>query len=159
MFLSINCPEDEGLHIKSEKFGTKEGWKPHHCTRPSHRLQAVSRRIDLLHLVYSSIAAAAVKRYDYVIVTSKCVPEVLPTSKVLEPLLRDVYTSAYGQPTYILFQNGFDIERELYKRLRTVTERPSVISAALHIFTNQNGAVVNHNAYVRDLSVHSCPRD
>ncbi|KIY70722.1 6-phosphogluconate dehydrogenase C-terminal domain-like protein [Cylindrobasidium torrendii FP15055 ss-10] len=119
--------KNQGLHIKSEKFGTKEGWRPHH--------------------LYSSIGAAAVKRYDYVIVTSKCVPEVLPTSKILEPLLCDVYTSAYGQPTYVLFQNGFDIERELYERLRTVTERPSVISAALHIFTNQAGAVVNHNAY------------
>ncbi|KAL1731055.1 hypothetical protein EV714DRAFT_272163 [Schizophyllum commune] len=130
--------KNEGVHFKSEKFGEIKGWKPHR--------------------VVKSVEAAADRAYSHVFIAAKCVPEVLPNSKLVAPLLSDDYIdayysqpSAYPQPVYVLLQNGWNFERELYERLRALGKgEPKIVSAALYIWTNMQGAnVVRHSALER----------
>ena len=85
-------------------------------------------------------------------------PEVLPNSKLIAPLLSDAYINAHysqpayaeAQPIYVLLQNGWNFERELYERLGALGRgEPRIVSAALYIWTNMQGAnVVRHSALV-----------
>ncbi|KAL1680070.1 hypothetical protein EV122DRAFT_208671 [Schizophyllum commune] len=130
--------KNEGVHFKSEKFGHITGWKPHR--------------------VVPSVEAAADRAYSHVFIAAKCVPEVLPNSKLVAPLLSDDYInhyysqpSAYPQPVYVLLQNGWNFERELYEWLKALGRgEPRIVSAALYIWTNMQGAnVVRHSALER----------
>ncbi|KAI5893527.1 6-phosphogluconate dehydrogenase C-terminal domain-like protein [Schizophyllum commune H4-8] len=123
--------KNEGVHFKSEKFGHINGWKPHR--------------------VVNSVEAAADRAYSHVFIAAKCVPEVLPNSKLVAPLLADDYTSRFAQPIYVLLQNGWNFERELYDRLKGLGRgEPRIVSAALYIWTNMQGAnVVRHSALER----------
>ncbi|KAL1761111.1 hypothetical protein FB107DRAFT_286404 [Schizophyllum commune] len=123
--------KNEGVHFKSEKFGHIKGWKPHR--------------------VVNSVEAAADRAYSHVFIAAKCVPEVLPNSKLVAPLLSDDYINTYPQPVYVLLQNGWNFERELYESLKALGKgEPKIVSAALYIWTNMQGAnVVRHSALER----------
>ena len=85
-------------------------------------------------------------------------PEVLPNSKLIAPLLSDDYINAHysqsayaqAQPVYVLLQNGWNFERELYESLKALGKgEPRIVSAALYIWTNMQGAnVVRHSVLV-----------
>lgn len=85
--------------------------------------------------------------YDYVIVTTKAIPEMKRTPEILEPLLSKRYK--YPQPTYVLLQNGLNVEKDLHAELLKRSEQPLIISCALYIMTNivANGEVI-HGAFV-----------
>ncbi|KAL1659519.1 hypothetical protein GGF50DRAFT_130971 [Schizophyllum commune] len=123
--------KNEGVHYESEKFGHIKGWKPHR--------------------VINSVEAAADRAYSHVFIAAKCVPEVLPNSKLVAPLLSDDYINTYPQPVYVLLQNGWNFERELYESLKALGRgEPKIVSAALYIWTNMQGAnVVRHSALER----------
>ncbi|KAL1680071.1 hypothetical protein EV122DRAFT_208810 [Schizophyllum commune] len=123
--------KNEGLRFKSEKFGHIPGWRPHR--------------------LLNSMEAAADRAYSYVFIASKCVPEVVPNSKLVAPLLAEAYTSRFPQPTYVLLQNGWNFERELYERLKALGQgEPRLASAALYIMTNLIGEnVIEHSALER----------
>ncbi|KAL1743738.1 ketopantoate reductase PanE/ApbA-domain-containing protein [Schizophyllum fasciatum] len=112
--------KNEGVRFKSEKYGEIESWKPHR--------------------VVDSVAAAADRAYAYVFIASKCVPEVLPNSELVAPLLSDAYASRHPQPVFVLLQNGWNVERELYERLAALKRgAPRIVSAALHMWANMRG--------------------
>ncbi|KAK1228492.1 hypothetical protein PQX77_008471 [Marasmius sp. AFHP31] len=98
--------QKSGMNFRSDKFGDHvKGWKP-----------------DRL---FPSVADAADQKYDYVFVATKVVPEVITTEKMLAPLLTKSYVEEWGQPIYVLLQNGMGVERGLYGAIRAVEEEVS----------------------------------
>lgn len=87
--------------------------------------------------VCSTVASAADQAYDYVVVTTKAVPELRLTPEILSPLLSPEYTNKFAQPTYLLLQNGLNAEKDLYTAIRKLNQgKPSIVGAALYVGTN-----------------------
>ncbi|TFK31810.1 ketopantoate reductase PanE/ApbA-domain-containing protein [Crucibulum laeve] len=120
-----------GLQFRSGKYGTINGWKP-----------------DRL---FKSVADAADRQYSYVVLTTKAIPEVATTPTILAPLLSPPYSDRYNQPTYILLQNGLNVERDLYNTLKNLKKGPpSIVSTSLYIGTNLvQPNVVEHSNFDR----------
>jgi len=110
--------------------------------------------------VCKSVAEAADKQYSYVVVATKAVPDLIQTSKILEPLLSQDYVACFSQPTYVLLQNCLNVEVDLYNSLRVLGRGgPSIICTAVWILTNLLAPnVVEHNDYV-SLSLEFCVSD
>ncbi|KAG1752111.1 ketopantoate reductase PanE/ApbA-domain-containing protein [Suillus lakei] len=121
----------KGIHIRSKKYGSHESWKPYRLV--------------------SSVAEAADRPYSYVVLTTKAVPEVIKTPRVLEPLLSRPYSERYPQPTYVLLQNGLGVERDLYHSIKALNQDdPKIISTVVWIATNLvEKNVVDHNHFDR----------
>ncbi|KAG2159416.1 ketopantoate reductase PanE/ApbA-domain-containing protein [Suillus bovinus] len=121
----------KGIHIKSQKYGTHESWKPHRLV--------------------SSVAEAADRPYSYVFLTTKAIPEVIKTPRILEPLLSRPYSERHPQPTYVLLQNGLGVERDLYHSVKALDlGEPRIISTVVYISTNAvEKNVVHHNGFDR----------
>ena len=100
--------------------------------------------------VCKSVAEAADTQYSYVMVATKAIPELIRTSKILEPLQSQDYTARFSQPTYVLLQNGLNVEVDLYNSLKALGKgEPSIISTAVWIGTNLLAPnVVEHNEFV-----------
>ncbi|KAF7982813.1 hypothetical protein HWV62_25747 [Athelia sp. TMB] len=87
--------------------------------------------------VCRSVADAADRAYTYVIVTTKAVPDVIRTSDILNPLLSAPYRDKHIQPTYVLIQNGLNVELDLYQALKSFAkEEPRIINTAVYISAN-----------------------
>ncbi|KIY67469.1 6-phosphogluconate dehydrogenase C-terminal domain-like protein [Cylindrobasidium torrendii FP15055 ss-10] len=106
--------QDQGMHIQSRRYGDIKGWRPDRC----------------------NVLTAADQQYDYVVLTTKCVPEVVKTSKILEPIITEPYLSKFKQPTYLILQNGLNVEDELYHTLKAAGQEPSIIGSCVYIGTN-----------------------
>jgi 2-dehydropantoate 2-reductase len=103
--------------------------------------------------VARSVAEAADRPYSYVFVTTKAIPERLTTPALLKPLLSAPYVDAHPQPTYVLLQNGLNVEIDLYHSIKELGKgEPSIVSTALWIGANLLGpSVVEHNNFVSGL--------
>ncbi|KIY70723.1 6-phosphogluconate dehydrogenase C-terminal domain-like protein [Cylindrobasidium torrendii FP15055 ss-10] len=121
---NYDVAKGSGIHIKSLKFGNHPGWKPDN--------------------VVASIAEAATKQYDYVIVTTKLVPELLTTPQLLEPFLTAPYIDSFEQPVYVLAQNGLEIEQDLYDAVAALGKTPKILPCALQIGCSLVDNVVEH---------------
>jgi len=128
-----NCDaaKSHGMHIKSQKYGDIPAWRPYRLC--------------------SSVAQAADQSYSYVLVTTKAIPELVRTHTLLSPLLSPPYSDKYPQPTYVLFQNGLNVEVDLYNALKELGKgEPKIISTAIYIGTNLlDDNVVRHNDFDR----------
>jgi len=100
--------------------------------------------------VLPSIPQALDRSYDYVIVSTKAIPEITRTPTLLSPLLTLPYAGTHLQPTYVLLQNGLNVEKDLYIALKEIEEEPKIISTAVRIGTNMTNAnIVEHNELVQ----------
>jgi 2-dehydropantoate 2-reductase len=101
-------------------------------------------------LVCKSVAEAADTQYSYVMVATKAIPELVQTSELLEPLRSLDYVARFSQPTYVLLQNGLNVEVDLYNSLKALGRgEPSIISTAVWIATNLLAPnVVEHSDFV-----------
>ncbi|KAF8875274.1 ketopantoate reductase PanE/ApbA-domain-containing protein [Mucidula mucida] len=108
--------QDRGIDIKSGRFGDQLRWKP-----------------DRL---WTSVAEAADTQYTYVVVVTKCLPDVFKTSELLEPLIHAPFKD---QPIYVLVQNGLGIETDLYQAVKHAGHQPRIISVAMFVLANQIG--------------------
>jgi 2-dehydropantoate 2-reductase len=81
---------------------------------------------------------------------------VVTTSTILAPLLAPPYTDEHPQPTYILLQNGLNVEVDLYHSLVKLDRGdPQIISTAVYIGANLlEPNVVEHNLIVSFLLYH-----
>ncbi|KAG7451683.1 6-phosphogluconate dehydrogenase C-terminal domain-like protein [Guyanagaster necrorhizus] len=122
---------EHGMHFKSRKYGDIPGWRPDRLC--------------------SSVASAADQRYDYVVLTTKAVPELIKTPEILEPLLSAPYSDKYPQPIYVLIQNGLGVEVDLYNAIKSLGKGPpQIISTSVFIATNLLAPnVVQHGAFDR----------
>ena len=102
-----------------------------------------------------SVSNAADRPYSYVVVATKALPELVKTSEILAPLLATSYTDKYPQPTYVLMQNGLNIEVELYEAIKNLKKgEPSIINTAIWIGTDLvEGNVIEHNDFVREFFI------
>lgn len=121
--------ESQGFHIKSKKYGDIPSWKPHRLCR--------------------SIEDAADRAYSHVVVTTKAVPDVIRTPDLLKPLLTAPYSDKYEQPTYVLLQNGLNVEVDLYKDIKALGKgEPKVIGSGVYINANLVASnVVEHSDF------------
>ena len=100
--------------------------------------------------VCTSVADACDRAYDYVVVTTKAIPELLRTPALLAPLLAPASAAAHVQPTYVLFQNGLNVERDLHAAVAALGHAPRIISTAVYISMAMFGAnIVRHKTFVR----------
>ncbi|KAI0324211.1 6-phosphogluconate dehydrogenase C-terminal domain-like protein [Cubamyces sp. BRFM 1775] len=122
----------KGMDFQSRKYGNIQGWRP-----------------DRL---FPNIENALDRSYDYVLLSTKAIPEIQRTPALLSALLSPPYSDTHPQPTYVLFQNGLNVEVDLYdalKRLRP-NEEPRIISTAVWIGTGLlDKNVVEHGEFDR----------
>lgn len=102
-------------------------------------------------LVCRSVEEAADRQYDYIVLTTKAIPEVTKTSKILEPFLTKGYNEDFKQPTYVIMQNGLNVEVDLYNAIKALNKgEPKIISTAVYIGANLlQPNLVEHNDFVR----------
>jgi hypothetical protein len=108
-----------------------------------------------LTTVCKSVAEAADREYSYVVVATKVIPELTKTPELLAPLLSASYNAKFRQPTYVLIQNGLNVEVDLFNALAqlqiqgVLKEVPCIIGGALWIATNlREPNVVDHSDWV-----------
>ncbi|TCD62125.1 hypothetical protein EIP91_007300 [Steccherinum ochraceum] len=128
---NYDAVNEHGVDIQSPKYGTIKGFKPHRLC--------------------PSVAEAANTDtpYSHVIITTKALPEVSPTSELVAPLLSAPYATRFPQPTYVLVQNGLGVERELYAALKELKkdEDPKLVTCSLYLMMRQIAKnAVKHSA-------------
>jgi hypothetical protein len=76
--------------------------------------------------------------YDYCLLTTKCLPDILPNSKLLAPSLASDQIKSYA-----LIQNGLDVEKDIHAALQekgTADDVPIVSAAAwIGLMTSPDG--------------------
>jgi 2-dehydropantoate 2-reductase len=76
--------------------------------------------------------------YDYCLLTTKCLPDVLPNAELLKPALATDQIRSYA-----LIQNGLDVEKDVYEVLQSKgkqDEVPIVTAAAwIGLMTSPDG--------------------
>ena len=111
-----------------------------------------SHLTPMFPIVFPTISDALDRPYSHVVLTTKAIPELQTTPSLLRPLLSPPYADVHPQPTYVLMQNGLNVEVALYNALKTLKpeEEPRIISTAVWIGTGlQDKNVVEHNEFVR----------
>ncbi|KAG9018841.1 hypothetical protein FRB90_009128 [Tulasnella sp. 427] len=113
--------------LRSEKYGEIREVKPSRVVR--------------------TVAEAADAAYDFVVITTKAIPELYPTSEIVAPLHSENYK--YPQPIYVLMQNGLGVERNLYAALQTqeITKSAAIVTGSILIMTNMIGDTVVHGDF------------
>ncbi|KAI5117609.1 hypothetical protein M0805_006722 [Coniferiporia weirii] len=119
----------DGIRIISEKYGDISAWRPDRLC--------------------STLDEALDRPYSFVLLATKVLPGISPTSSLLAPLLSPLY--AHPQPAYVLLQNGLGIESELYEAASKLQQGPPrILSCTVYIGTNLlSEAVVQHNNIAR----------
>lgn len=107
--------------------------------------------------VCRSVAEAADRPYSHVVVTTKAIPDLYRTPQILAPLLAPGYSGKYPQPTYVLFQNGLNVEVDLFNAIKALGKGdPKIIGMAVYIATNLlDDNVVEHSHYVCSVRILS----
>ncbi|KAG8927192.1 hypothetical protein FRC00_002226 [Tulasnella sp. 408] len=138
---------DGKLILKSEQYGEIRGLKP-------SRGEAVVtfsgfKELSSLSPVVRTVTEAADQAYDYVVIATKAIPELYPTSELVAPLLSPDYK--HPQPTYVLLQNGLGVERDLHAALqeKESTRSARIITGAIQIMSNLVGDAVMHADFSR----------
>ncbi|KAH9474632.1 hypothetical protein JR316_0013096 [Psilocybe cubensis] len=132
---NYNAVNESGVRFESNKYGTFEGWRPDRLCK--------------------SVEEAADRSYTYVLITTKAIPELVKTSHVLAPFLSAKYNDQFSQPTYVLLQNGLNVEIELYESLKALGKGdPRIISTGVWISSNLIAPnVVEHNGAFNRLAL------
>ena len=123
--------------------------------------------------MFPSISSALDRRYSYVLLCTKAIPEILDTVSLLKPVIEShgskppisevvqgrepsqYESSPRYSPTYVLMQNGLGVEKGLVKELEERRRRGefdgdvNVIGTALWIGTNMMDGEVVHGDFVR----------
>jgi len=109
---NFSLVKDNGINIESGRLGNHANWKPYR--------------------IFASVSEAADRQYAYVVVTTKALPDVYPTSTLLASLLSPAYK--FPQPTYVLAQNGLGVEEDLYEAAKKISaEEPVIITGAVFL--------------------------
>jgi len=144
--------QEHGVQIKSAKYGNIDGWKP---DRSAFKDPSFSFCCSENFIVVKSVNEAADRPYSYVFLTTKAIPELLTTPRILEPLLSSPYADEFPQPVYVLLQNGLNVEVDLYLAAKKLgKEEPRIISVSVFIAANLLAPnVVEHGNFVSTTEV------
>lgn len=131
--------KDHGYTISSVDYGELNNWKPHHLYR------------DVEHSLESG------DFYDYVVVTTKNIPDGPVASRVPE-ILRPIMTkqSSFGRKwNVLLIQNGIDIECDLLDEFDKVKYNYNILSGIQIIGSTKIGTGIINQQGHENLSVGS----
>ncbi|TID30055.1 hypothetical protein CANINC_001341 [Pichia inconspicua] len=104
-----------GWEINSCDYGHIKGWKP--------------------DAIYPSIEEAAKNdKYDYVVVTTKNIPEVTKVEEIIEPVVTKGFTAI------VLIQNGFDLGKPFLQKYPD----NYCLSGVSYIGSSNHSGVINH---------------
>ncbi|GAA5947009.1 hypothetical protein JCM3765_002115 [Sporobolomyces pararoseus] len=121
---SYEAMNEKGIEIRSDKFGHFKGWKPYRLVKDT--------------------AEANDRAYKYIIVTTKALPDLLPTASILAPFLESNLNQSVDLedgPTVVLIQNGIGIEHGL----QVAYPQVPIISVVAWIGANLHpGPLVTH---------------
>lgn len=109
-----NKVKENGWEINSCDYGHVDNWKPDH--------------------IFPTVEAAAKNVvYDYVVITTKNLPDVVKPEEVAAPAITP------GKTTIVLIQNGFDLGRPF------IAKYPDnfCLSGVSHIGSHNHGGVIN----------------
>lgn len=106
--------KNDGWEINSCDYGNIKNWKPDN--------------------IYPNVEVAVKdgKVYDYVIMTTKNLPDVIKPDDIAAPAITD------GKTTIVLIQNGFDLGRPFIKKW----PNNAVLSGVSHIGSHNNSGVI-----------------
>ena len=110
--------KEEGWEINSVDYGQLKGWKPHH--------------------IYPSVEEASQSQeFDYVVITTKNLPDVIKPEDVAASAITN------GKTTIVLIQNGFDLGRPF------ITKYPQnyCLSGVSHIGSHNYSGVIKHTQH------------
>ena len=82
--------------------------------------------------VVKSVEEASDTAYAFVIITTKSLPDILPTEAMLEPIIK-----AGKSKTFVLIQNGLGIEEGIYAATRGIDA--TILTSVCYISTNLVG--------------------
>ncbi|KAG7887890.1 hypothetical protein KL936_003908 [Ogataea polymorpha] len=107
--------KDDGWEINSCDYGTIKGWKP--------------------AAVYESVAAAADAgvTYDYVVISTKSLPDIVKPEVLAEPVITP------GKTVVVLMQNGFDLGRPFIEKY----PENVCLSGVSHIGSHNHNGVIS----------------
>lgn len=105
---------ESGWDLNSCDYGEVKGWRPQH--------------------IYPDVDAARQEGsvYDFVIVTTKNLPDITKIEDLIEPIV------TAGKTTIVLIQNGFDIGRPFIKKY----PQNVIISGVSHIGSHNHNGVI-----------------
>lgn len=105
--------KETGYDIKSVDYGEVKGWKPAN--------------------IFPSVEAAKHIEYDFVVVSTKSLPDLVKPEELVEPVITP------GKTSVVLMQNGFDLGRPFF------TKYPNnvIISGVSHIGSHNHHGVIN----------------
>lgn len=104
----------DGYKIKSCDYGDIESWKP-----------------DFVYLDIDS-AAKSGKEYDFIVVTTKNLPDITKVEELIAPAVTPEKT------VVVLMQNGFDLGRPIFEKF----PKNVVLSGVSHIGSHNHGASI-----------------
>ncbi|CAD6574599.1 MAG: hypothetical protein TREMPRED_001182 [Tremellales sp. Tagirdzhanova-0007] len=108
-----------GATLDTDRFGVIEGWTPHRVVRS----QAEALEGDV--------------QYAFCVICTKCLPDILPTAKLVAEGIASHRIGAWS-----LIQNGLGVEEDLYQAVKD-GETPIISSCAwIGIMTSPDGKVV-----------------
>ncbi|AQZ17961.1 hypothetical protein BZL39_M05200 [Zygosaccharomyces parabailii] len=108
--------KDVGYDIDSCDYGSVKGWKPRN--------------------IFPTVAAAAASGtvYDYVVITTKNLPDIIKVEELVEPIV------TLGHTSVVLIQNGFDLCRPFFSKY----PENVVISGITYCGSHNNSGNVHH---------------
>lgn len=111
-----NRVKDEGYDIESTDYGSIKAWKPQN--------------------IYPNVEAASDSGtiYDYVIITTKNLPDIVKVEELVEPVVTPEHTAI------VLIQNGFDLCRPFF----TKYQKNVVISGITYCGSHNDGGNIHH---------------
>ncbi|RXK40293.1 hypothetical protein M231_02407 [Tremella mesenterica] len=117
---NYNLYTTTGVTLKTNQFGTIENWRPYKVVKSQEE------------------ALAGDVKYDYCLITTKCLPDVNPTSKLVEPVINSGKVGAF-----VLVQNGLDVEVDLYEAVKE--KNIPIVSSCIWIgiMTSPDGGIVH----------------
>lgn len=112
-----------GYEIESCDYGSIKGWEP--------------------DSIYADVAAAAASKivYDFVIVATKNLPDVVKVEELIEPIV------TLEKTAIVLMQNGFDFARSYFNKY----PRNIVISGVSHIGSHNYGGAIHQTQNDKSL--------
>lgn len=111
----------EGYEIHSCDYGDIKGWKPDN--------------------IFPNVEAAASNQYDFVIVTTKNLPDIVKVEDLIDPVVTPQKT------TVVLMQNGFDLGRPIIAKY----PKNVCISGVSHIGSHNTNGVIHQTQKDKSL--------
>jgi 2-dehydropantoate 2-reductase len=102
----------DGYEIHSCVHGDISGWKP--------------------DKIYATVEAAGENQYDFVVVSTKNLPDIAKVEELIEPVVTE------GKTAVVMMQNGFDIGRPVIKKY----PKNVCLSAVSHIGSHNHSGIV-----------------